>query len=400
MSETINTTINTINSTGLNKTFYDRLLLEGAKTRFVHSMFGQKRQIPLNNGKHVEFRRWNLFDADDAMKALDEGVTPSGQSLSQTDVDVSVSQYGAYVEVSDMLADTGYDDVVRDSAELLGEQMGTVVEWVTRDAMCAGSNVQRAGGKTNRLALGANDKLTVDEIRKAVRTLKSAKARLFSANGKKPHFICICSPEATYDLQNDALWKDVSMYSNAEQIYSGEIGSLFGVAFVESTEAKVFKQSVLNAVKAATTSSTSFVLKNAPTELESVYLSKAGNKIKIGTAEHTVAAFNAANNTVTLSAVATLATDAVVYSEDAGAVDGTTKAGMDVHATLVFGKDAYGVVDLEGRGAIQMIIKQHGSAGASDPLNQRATIGAKVPAYAAKILNDLWMLRIEHAVSA
>lgn len=400
MSETINTTINTINSTGLNKTFYDRLLLEGAKTRFVHSMFGQKRQIPLNNGKHVEFRRWNLFDADDAMKALDEGVTPSGQSLSQTDVDVSVSQYGAYVEVSDMLADTGYDDVVRDSAELLGEQMGTVVEWVTRDAMCAGSNVQRAGGKTNRLALGANDKLTVDEIRKAVRTLKSAKARLFSANGKKPHFICICSPEATYDLQNDALWKDVSMYSNAEQIYSGEIGSLFGVAFVESTEAKVFKQSVLNTVKAATTSSTSFVLKNAPTELESVYLSKAGNKIKIGTAEHTVAAFNAANNTVTLSAVATLATDAVVYSEDAGAVDGTTKAGMDVHATLVFGKDAYGVVDLEGRGAIQMIIKQHGSAGASDPLNQRATIGAKVPAYAAKILNDLWMLRIEHAVSA
>lgn len=400
MSETINTTINTINSTGLNKTFYDRLLLEGAKTRFVHSMFGQKRQIPLNNGKHVEFRRWNLFDADDAMKALDEGVTPSGQSLSQTDVDVSVSQYGAYVEVSDMLADTGYDDVVRDSAELLGEQMGTVVEWVTRDAMCAGSNVQRAGGKTNRLALGANDKLTVDEIRKAVRTLKSAKARLFSANGKKPHFICICSPEATYDLQNDALWKDVSMYSNAEQIYSGEIGSLFGVAFVESTEAKVFKQSVLNAVKAATTSSTSFVLKNAPTELESIYLSKAGNKIKIGTAEHTVAAFNAANNTVTLSAVATLATDAVVYSEDAGAVDGTTKAGMDVHATLVFGKDAYGVVDLEGRGAIQMIIKQHGSAGASDPLNQRATIGAKVPAYAAKILNDLWMLRIEHAVSA
>ena len=103
---------------------------------------------------------------------------------------------------------------------------------------------------------------------------------------------------------------------------------------------------------------------------------------------------------MTLSAAASLSADAIVYSEDAGAVDASTKAGLDVHATLVFGKDAYGVIDLEGRGAMQTIVKPHGSAGADDPLNQRATVGAKLPAYAAVILNDLWLLRIEHAVSA
>ena len=395
-----NTTINTLQTTQLNKTFYDRQLLESARTRFVHAKFGQMRPIPRNSGKRVEFRRWNLFDANAAMKALEEGVTPSGQSLSQSNVEALVSQYGAYVEVSDLLDMTGYDQVITESAELLGEQLGTVIEWVTRDAMNAGNNVQRAGGKTTRAALTADDKLTVDEIRKAVRTLKRAKARPFCEDERKPHFICICSPDATYDLQNDALWQDVSKYSNAEAIYSGEIGRLFGVVFVESTEAKVFRQSVWNKVSEATSSSTSFVLKNAPTEAEAAYLSREDNPIRIGEASYTIAGFDPSSNTVTLKETASLAADAIVYSEDAGALDPETKTAMDVHSTLIFGKDAYGVVDVAGSGALQIIIKPHGSAGTQDPLDQRATVGAKVAAYTAVILNELWLLRIEHAVSA
>ena len=395
-----NTTINTLQTTQLNKTFYDRQLLESARTRFVHAKFGQMRPIPRNSGKRVEFRRWNLFDANAAMKALEEGVTPSGQSLSQSNVEALVSQYGAYVEVSDLLDMTGYDQVITESAELLGEQLGTVVEWVTRDAMNAGNNVQRAGGKTTRAALTADDKLTVDEIRKAVRTLKRGKARPFCEDERKPHFICICSPDATYDLQNDALWQDVSKYSNAEAIYSGEIGRLFGVVFVESTEAKVFRQSVWNKVSEATSSSTSFVLKNAPTEAEAAYLSREDNPIRIGEASYTIAGFDPSSNTVTLKETASLAADAIVYSEDAGALDPETKTAMDVHSTLIFGKDAYGVVDVAGSGALQIIIKPHGSAGTQDPLDQRATVGAKVAAYTAVILNELWLLRIEHAVSA
>lgn len=144
----INTTANTAGTTKLNKTFYDRQLLESAKTRFVHAKYGQKRPIPKNSGKRVEFRKWNLFDASDAMEALQEGVTPASQALSQSNVEVEVAQYGAYVEVSDLLDMTGYDQVISESAELLGEQLGTVVEWVTRDAMNAGTNVQYANGKS------------------------------------------------------------------------------------------------------------------------------------------------------------------------------------------------------------------------------------------------------------
>ena len=42
----------------------------------------------------------------------------------------------------------------------------------------------------------------------------------------------------------------MSKYAGAEAIYSGEIGRMFGVVFVESTEAKVFSQSVYTTVAA------------------------------------------------------------------------------------------------------------------------------------------------------
>ena len=399
----INTTINTAGTTFSNKTFYDRELLETAKTRLVHANYGQKRSIPKNSGKRVEFRRYELFTPDAEALVLEEGITPAGQSLAQSKIEAEVKQYGAYVEVSDLLDLTSYDPVLAESAELLGEQLGTVVEWVARDAMCGGTNAQYANGKTNRLAIGAEDKLTVTEIRKAVRSLKKAKARMFNGTSdgraRKPHFVCICSPDATFDLQNDSLWQDVSKYSDVEQIYSGEIGRLFGVVFVESTEAKVFTQSVLTTVASHTAGSAKVVL-NALTEDAADYL-VAGAKIKIGTTEHTVSSCEASTKTVTLSAVvaSAITSGTLVYSEDAGALNETTKKGMDVHATLVFGADAYGVVDVDGEGCLQTIVKPCGSGGASDPLDQRATVGAKVAAYTAKILNNLWIVRVEHAVS-
>ena len=88
---------------------------------------------PANCYVHWKYRRsgthHDLFDIGDDMCKLSEGVTPAGQSLSQSSVEAQVEQYGAYVELSDILEDTAYDRVAADSAELLGEQIGTVMEW-------------------------------------------------------------------------------------------------------------------------------------------------------------------------------------------------------------------------------------------------------------------------------
>ena len=398
------TTINTAApTTYLNKTWYDRTLLEWAKAQLVYAQFGQKRPIPRNNGKTVEFRRWTLFTPDKVTQKLTEGVTPSSQSLGQTKVEATIEQYGAYVEISDLLDLTAYNPVIDDAAELLGEQLGIVADNVTRDAMIADASDQFAGGAANAGSITGTSYLTVDEIRKAVRTLKNNKARRFSGNGRSGHFVCIVDPYATYDLQSDSLWQDVSKYSNAEQIYSGEIGRLFGVVFVETTEGKVDAQSVLNAVNANTSSSTDFVLKNDPTDAEVAYLSTGGNKIYVGSTEYTLASsgsYTPATKTVKLSAAATLSANDIVYSKDCGAIDSSTKAGVTLHNSLIFGADAYGDIDVAGSGVLQTIIKPRGSAGTADPLDQRSTVGGKVMGYTAKVLNPLWIINIHHAAHA
>ena len=287
------------------QSYYDRKMLEWAKTQFVFANYAQKRSIPKNNGKTVQFRRWTLFTADPTTQALTEGTTPTAQNLSMSAITATVKQYGAYVEVSDLLDLTAIDNVISDSSELLGEQLGNVLDMIVRDAMSATTNIQYADGKTSDNDITAAQKLTVGEIRKAVRTLK-------------PHYICTVDPDAVYDLQSDSLWQDVSKYSNAEQIYDGELGKMFGVVFIETTNAKIVNNG----------------------------------------------------------------------------------SSYGVHQTFVFGADSYGVVDVAGQGAIKAIVKPHGSSGTADPLDQRATVGAKVTAFAACVLNSDWLVSIHHGVTA
>lgn len=71
---------------------------------------------------------------------------------------------------------------------------------------------------------------------------------------------------------------------------------------------------------------------------------------------------------------------------------------IDVHATLIFGADAFGVSRISGE-AMKTITKPLGSAGTADPLDQRSTMGWKAT-FVAKILQDAFLGRIEHAVSA
>jgi N4-gp56 family major capsid protein len=77
---------------------------------------------------------------------------------------------------------------------------------------------------------------------------------------------------------------------------------------------------------------------------------------------------------------------------------GAGSAGIDVYATLVIAKGAYGVARLAGE-SMKNIMKPLGSAGTDDPLDQRSTKAWKA-FFAAKRLNDAFMVRIEHAVTA
>ena len=306
-----NTNVTTAATEGNNlsvemKTFYSDYLIDNAKALLVHDQFGQKHPIPKNGGKTIEFRKYSPFAK--ALTPITEGVTPDGHKLNVTNLTATVAQYGDYVELSDVLLLTAIDNNLVEATKLCGNQAGETLDTVTREVLVGGTNVQYSGGVSDRSALGADNKLTVDDCFKAARFLKTQKAKKIDG-----YYVAIIHPDVAYDLMRSEDWVNAVQYAGSSQLFEGEIGRVAGIRFVETTEAKIFE--------------------------------KAGSGSK------------------------------------------------DVYATLVLGENAYGVTEIEG-GGLQHIVKQLGSAGTADPLNQRATVGWKAIKTAERLVEG-YMIRIE-----
>ena len=300
------------------KTYYDTELLENARPEMIHAQFGRKQSIPKGRGKSIEWRKFNTL-ANAAV--LVEGVIPTGQKLGVSFINDNIDQYGTYVSVSDMLELTAIDPVILEGQTELSASAGRTQDELTRNDLMAGTNVIYAqkvvsGALTDvatRAGLDATAKLTPDTINRAVTALKKMNAPTINGD-----YVAIIHPSVAYDLRASAEWLDVHKYAQPEEIFSGEIGKLHGVRFVETTQAKIFK---------------------------------------------------------------------------GGSGD---PSGLAVYATLVLGKDAYGVVDVEG-GGLQMIV--HNKTEAGGPLDQFSTIGYKLTTNGAKILYEDRMVRIESCSS-
>lgn len=112
-----------------NKTFYDRALIEEATPNLIHTQFGQKRSIPKNGGKRIQFRKYAALPK--ALTPLTEGVTPSGRKMTATAVEAEVSQYGDYVCLSDVLDLTAIDNNVLEATKAVGRQAGLTIDTIT-----------------------------------------------------------------------------------------------------------------------------------------------------------------------------------------------------------------------------------------------------------------------------
>lgn len=84
-----------------------------------------------------------------------------------------------------------------------------------------------------------------------------------------------------------------------------------------------------------------------------------------------------------------------VESTEAKIIENAGANGISVYCTMVIGENAYARTSVKG-GGLQFIVKQLGSSGTADPLNQRATTGWKAMKVAER-LEEMYMIRIEHA---
>ena len=291
------------------KTFYDMTLIDEAQASLVHDQFAQKRPIPKNSGKTIEFRKFASLPK--ALTPLTEGVTPDGKSLNVTAITATVAQYGDYITQSDVLELTTIDNTILEATKLLGRQAGLTLDTITRNIMHSGTNVTycpkvAADGSetavTSRAGLDNTCQLTVKVVQKVVAKLRGQNAP--TINGK---YVAIIHPYVAYDLMRDPEWIEAHKYAKPENLYEGEIGEIAGVRFVQTTEAKVYENGVFG--------------------------------------------------------------------------------------TLFMGEGAYGVTEITG-GGLQTIVKQKGSAGTADPLDQRSSVGWKA-IKTAELLIPNYLVRVE-----
>ena len=291
------------------KTFYDMTLIDEAQANLVHDQFGQKRPIPANGGKTIEFRKFAPLAK--ATTPLTEGVTPDGKSLAVSTITAEIAQYGDYITQSDVLELTSIDNTIVEATKLLGRQAGVTLDTVVRNVLHSGTNVTYCpkigsdGSETAVTSRGSLDdscQLTVDVIQQVVAKLRAQNAP--TINGK---YVAIIHPYVAYDIMRDPEWIDAHKYSNPTNLYEGEIGEIAGVRFVQTTEAKIYEGGVFG--------------------------------------------------------------------------------------SLFFGDGAYGVTEISG-GGLQTIVKQKGSAGTADPLDQRSSVGWKA-IKTAELLVQNYLVRVE-----
>lgn len=136
--------------------FYDRTLLKAARPFLVHLKWGQVKDLPRGAGTSIKFRRYALLTANTT--ALTEGVTPSGTSLSITDLTSTVAQYGDYVTLTDLLTFSTLDPILTETAEVLGQQAGNSLDQIARDVMLAGTTIQYASTASGRTTVTSSMK--------------------------------------------------------------------------------------------------------------------------------------------------------------------------------------------------------------------------------------------------
>ena len=386
----VNLNLNTTTSNGMSplmESILNRYVLEANKTRRKYTKFGQRVDIPKGKAKTVAFDK--LSPLPKATTPLTEGVTPKGAAINITRVKGEPEQFGNYVSYTDQLdffANDPSPEVLK-YAELLTENQLETFEHLDAMELASGLNVFYAGDAESRSEL--TDVLTVKDVRRAVTSLKRNTVQ--PADGTD--YIAFIHPDVVYNIYNDEEWRQPHTYRDTKQLYDGEIGRLFGVRFIEDPDAYVFRGEPFadkyDELSVAKVDGNKIYIAET---LETSEAAAISNKpVWIDNRKYTIASATAGENGeayLTMSENLTgkmVVSDMKIYPGEGGL------NGKPVYSTVIIGKNAFGTA---GDKTAEIINKSLGSAGTSDPLNQRGTVGWKSYRF-FKILEQTKMLRIE-----
>lgn len=308
-------------------------MLKRGQPHLVIQQFGQAKPLGKNDTKVKKFRRYERLSA--ATTAITEGITPTGSTPTTTDYTATLSQYGDYLTLTDVIEDLHTDPVLQEYSMIIGEQSALTVETIAFGILKAGTTLYRANGSART---DINTPLTLNLQRKVTRgfkrqlavpfTSKVSSSTKFNTESVLPSFIGLIHPDLENTVRGLVGFKDVVDYGSTTP-YPSEVGSVENVRYLTST---VFE----------------------------AWADGGG-----------------------------------AYAGSGTAMVSTTGVNADVYPVLYLSPNAFGIVPLKGANAITPIVLNPRPRG-GDPLGQRGSVGWKTY-FTAVILNQSWIGRVECA---
>jgi hypothetical protein len=341
------------------------------------------------------------------LTVLPEAEIPDGQTLEQEEVFAYVYPYGGYITESDEFDLFHLDSKLSNLVDQVSDQGTRSKDAIIRNVMAETTTVQYANSKTHIYDLATTDELNVTEIKKMVRTLKKNRTPTFKSGGLQ-YFLAILGPDGEYDIMEDTKWLYPKQYVDTKDIYNGELGSVYGVRFLQTTEGLVYENAELidgqtYLTSAGAISTRTITVDEAITSAEASAL--VGRYVNIWVdATHyerevieSAAAGAAGAATITLVAAptgsgVTVADGTIIYANEYGF------SGNPVYGTFVFGDNAYAIWGVKGSDKVKMIVMSKEQIGG--PMHQFGTVAWKISGMAVSITQPLWLGVILHGASA
>lgn len=167
-----------------------------------------------------------------AVTPLTEGTDVTPVSIANTDLTLTLAEYGNVVNYTSRWLATSYVPLIPGLANLLGFNAGISIDTIALAVLAAGTNVQYGGAATSRATIVAGSIIDSPDVRLAYARLRGANVqRLNGAYRAYTH------PDVMYDLKSETGevgWRAVHTYSAPENILMGSPGYYEGFFWVDT----------------------------------------------------------------------------------------------------------------------------------------------------------------------
>ena len=229
-----NTTTANVMTSGSLGEMITREAIRVFESNLYFAKMGKLAKLPVGYNKYT----FPTIDESVAAAALTEGTTPSEGSFAITNVEVTLTQFGGYAILSDVLLTDAPVNVVIEASVEAARQVAETFDADIQDVIDAGTNVTYIG-QSSRAALTASDTMTSAALAKEVNLLRADDAPTFDGG----YYAAIMHPHVFHDLQQESgtgTYIDLHKYDTPEALFKGETGALFGARVLVSSNVQFY----------------------------------------------------------------------------------------------------------------------------------------------------------------